>query len=557
MDTPRSRRRFVVVALVIWAMTLPFVAIAMSYASDHRPAARQGRDGNSDKPPKQFKPKFTISKETTHVKGPVDKDGFIDYATALHERMRVGVTPENNANVLLWKAMGPNPRGMKMPAYFFDWLAVEAPPKNGSYFVDFERYMKEQLKGITTEQKAQLNDQFEAANKRAWTAEQYPHVAAWLKANEEPLALVVEASKRPRYYSPLAPEKSERGPTPRFGSQVAGVVQSREFGRALAARAMLRVGHGRYDDAWQDLLACHRLARLVSRGPQFIDALVGIALEANAGEADLAFLERAPMDAKRIKDCLRELQVLPPMRPIIEIAELAERFFLLDHVMMVNRHGFAYIEALSAAGLDEKTVPQPKPNPVAELFFDNVNYDTALRNVNRWFDRAVAAMRLQDQAARAKQLHEIEEAVKDLRVQLFPGDRFRKAILGTAEQKGEIVGDILVVFSLPALRKVQHAADRTEQIQRNLRLAFALAAYQRDHGRYPLKLDALAPDYLTAIPLDLFTGKPLVYRPAENGYVLYSFGVNGRDDEARYYDDDPPGDDPSVRMPLPALPRRN
>ena len=51
----------------------------------------------------------------------------------------------------------------------------------------------------------------------------------------------------------------------------------------------------------------------------------------------------------------------------------------------------------------------------------------------------------------------------------------------------------------------------------------------------------------------LFAGKPLIYRPSETGYLLYSVGVNGKDDEGRWYDDDPPGDDPSVRMPLPEL----
>jgi hypothetical protein len=46
----------------------------------------------------------------------------------------------------------------------------------------------------------------------------------------------------------------------------------------------------------------------------------------------------------------------------------------------------------------------------------------------------------------------------------------------------------------------------------------------------PKSLDALAPKYLAKIPDDYFTGKPLPYRPNENGYLLYSFGMNGKDD---------------------------
>ena len=44
---------------------------------------------------------FTISPETTYVTGPVDADGFIDYETALNERLRGDIKPEQNANVLL------------------------------------------------------------------------------------------------------------------------------------------------------------------------------------------------------------------------------------------------------------------------------------------------------------------------------------------------------------------------------------------------------------------------------------------------------------------------
>jgi hypothetical protein len=111
----------------------------------------------------------------------------------------------------------------------------------------------------------------------------------------------------------------------------------------------------------------------------------------------------------------------------------------------------------------------------------------------------------------------------------------------------------LITLLLPAFNKVQSAADRCEQVQNNLYLAFALAAYQRDQGRYPKDLDALAPKYLKKIPNDLFSGNPLIYRPSENGYLLYSVGVNGLDEKGQSYDDDPQGDDLSVRMSLPKL----
>jgi hypothetical protein len=55
--------------------------------------------------------------------------------------------------------------------------------------------------------------------------------------------------------------------------------------------------------------------------------------------------------------------------------------------------------------------------------------------------------------------------------------------------------------------------------------------------------------HLPAMPDDLFSGKPLIYKPEAGGYLLYSVGVNGKDDGGRTFDDAPPGDDLVVRMP--------
>ena len=58
--------------------------------------------GRGDPPAPKRKPKFTVGKETTYVTGPLDKDGYIDYAAAVNKRMSAGIKPDDNANVLLW-----------------------------------------------------------------------------------------------------------------------------------------------------------------------------------------------------------------------------------------------------------------------------------------------------------------------------------------------------------------------------------------------------------------------------------------------------------------------
>ncbi len=111
--------------------------------------------------------------------------------------------------------------------------------------------------------------------------------------------------------------------------------------------------------------------------------------------------------------------------------------------------------------------------------------------------------------------------------------------------------NVSLSLTVSRFRKLQDAADRVAQGERNLHLAFALAIYQRDNKSYPKSLDALVPNYLAKLPNDLFTGEPLVYRPTEKGYLLYSLGPNGKDDEGRRLQDNPKGDDIAVRMPVP------
>jgi hypothetical protein len=89
------------------------------------------------------KPVFPLGKETTYFTGPLDKDGYVDYAAALNERLGKGVTPQNNALALLWRVWGPTPnRGNRMPAEYFKLLGIEEPPESGEYFVDFDTYRK-------------------------------------------------------------------------------------------------------------------------------------------------------------------------------------------------------------------------------------------------------------------------------------------------------------------------------------------------------------------------------------------------------------------------------
>jgi hypothetical protein len=78
------------------------------------------------------------------------------------------------------------------------------------------------------------------------------------------------------------------------------------------------------------------------------------------------------------------------------------------------------------------------------------------------------------------------------------------------------------------------AAERFVQTQSSTdlaRVACALERYRLAHNEYPENLDALTPQFIAAIPLDVINGQPLHYRRSADGnFVLYSVGWNEKDD---------------------------
>jgi hypothetical protein len=63
------------------------------------------------------------------------------------------------------------------------------------------------------------------------------------------------------------------------------------------------------------------------------------------------------------------------------------------------------------------------------------------------------------------------------------------------------------------------------------RVACALERYRLAQGAFPATLDALAPQFIAAVPGDVIGGQPLHYRRTDDGrFVLYSVGWNEKDD---------------------------
>lgn len=91
---------------------------------------------------------------------------------------------------------------------------------------------------------------------------------------------------------------------------------------------------------------------------------------------------------------------------------------------------------------------------------------------------------------------------------------------------GNLVGDVMFYMVAPALGGDKQSAAKVKA-EATLGLV-AIKAFQLKHGKLPETLNELVPEFLPAVPMDDYDGKPLRYRPAER--LLYSVGSNFKDD---------------------------
>ena len=313
--------------LLLWA----FAALGPAAAGDQSTPPGDQSPKPAEQGPKRM-PLITVSKKTTALVSPLDAEGYVDYLAALNQRVSQGVTPQNNAGVLLVRAWGAKEFEPRQRLQYFHLLGIEPLPNGGPFLTEFPAFVMKKLGRPAT--KTELAD-FDRALHEAWSARRMPLISEWLKANAGPLDLVVAATRRSQCYLPLV-EPPGAGLQ---GMPLPGHDGSRKAARLMVARAMLRLGEGKIEEAEQDLLACHRLGRLYGRTPFAIPALVAVAIDSIAFQGDAELLACGNLSAERAlayQDALRKLPALPAM---VDVIDRDERFVFLDTVASFARLG--------------------------------------------------------------------------------------------------------------------------------------------------------------------------------------------------------------------------
>lgn len=488
-------------------------------------------------------PKIIVSPETTFVTEPLRTNGLPDYEAYWSQQASVGITPENNAAPLIWQALWPGELSEEHWLALCEAMGLDRVPDSKAALVDpYDDSITEQIavdlakfyaESVGDENQAQddsnadwqsllnsgkADDAVMAASTRPWSSNQLPTLARWVKDNQQPLDLLVEASKRPRYYSP-SPTTLNNSTDLLIAMLLPDIHMMRSAARSLPIRAMWLLSEGQTMDAWSDLLACHRLARLTAENNTLVGQLVAMAIEGIACRSTNVLLHHGDLSAAQARQILADLNRLEPVSNCTRAIGEGERLFFLDAAL-----SFATGKADSADYLGT-------PNgPLQALSFARINWNSVLRQGNSWYDRMASATNI---LKREERLAELDQIEFDLG-QLLSVSNSPSSVLGglfSQNRRSEIVGNILMSLLLPATRSALNAEERTQMQLELTKLAAALAVYRGEHGEYPDQLASLVPNVLSTLPADLYSGKPCIYqRQEDGGYLLYSVFENEVDD---------------------------
>lgn len=481
---------------------------------------------NSDGQEPKRSGRITISPETTVLTEPLDDQGYVDYLAAMNNRVRQGVTQENNAAVPLRQLLGLRELRPALESEYFKMLGIDPPAEGDPRLVTQSDLLREHPQ---TAHNVMLGE-FNSATSGPWKAKEYPVAAEWIRRNETTLGLVRQAVRRTHFYTPLLSESGRL-----FDVLLPDTQNSRSFARLLAADAMLNLGNGNHGAALDDLLAMHRLAGHVGNGVTIIDVLVAFAIRSMAFRVEEQYLNAARPNAARRAFWDQKFATVRTVRPIADVFDEAERYMFLDSVCGIER-GLDLARLLGGIAMIDDAPAEPA-DPIArgahemvrkKLMAASVDFDQMLRDANAEYDRVRAMLAMKDPVARRKAFAEFEAAMQERREKTT--NLGFAALLLSDKQLTPYLRDTLLVMLVPAI-KASRTAETMDHARREVAgTAWALSAHYAQHKSFPQNLEQLVPRYLSSVPADPFNGKPLRYAVRGDSCVVYSVGRNLIDD---------------------------
>jgi hypothetical protein len=357
------------------------------------------------------------------------------------------------------------------------------------------------------------------ARKNPWRPDDFPLIHKWIEANRNALDAFAQVARRRHYFNPVVPATGDLLP----GGFHLGPVQAlRDLTTAALVLVQREIGQGNIDKALDRTGELLHLARTMENSMTVTERALSMMIETSALRT-LGQIAMAPSTGPE------QLQAITKL-----IDELPERAPL---ARIVRNEVLPALEAVQLTWLTAEkdcSAPQFDVNQVLRVLVSDLNKHQAIL--------AHPDPRRRRELQKHRDLA-FENLYDDLeQLQSFLGAWWAKPLILVAPSstrrrwQTELTG---LGFSMLGHASYIELADQLQQNRtrlRILRVCLKVRLFQAKHQRWPRDLDELS--RLGAAQIhDPFAQGPLTYQSTPEGFVVYSWGLDLKDDGATETDD--------------------
>ena len=400
--------------------------------------------------------------DTTRIVSPTTPDGSIDYLMAVENYFARGVTPQNNAAIPILQALGPAALPKNQPRDgITDRLGMAHLPDTGDYYITYRQYFT-QHPAHDIDPTQPLPD----------TITLKPEMTQWIEANQKPLALFTEASKRSRFFIPFNGGNRASLLISVLLPQV-GLLNDARW--ALLTRALIRLNAGDSAGFVQDIATSHRLARLMAHDSTIISRLVGVAMERSTCRLERYGIANGKLSPQQLRDMLADLNTMDDLPMMSDCVDFGERFMALDVMQYLSKSN-AQDQAHLVNGILSQSVPVI---PTAAFWFWPIPYDECLQDLNHFYDEQLVIMRKPTYSMQFEAWNlfdqELAKNAPSTPVARFISPKWPAQLL------------------IPGLKTCTLKVDVARTEGELTQVSLALALFKHDHHVYPAALSELTP----------------------------------------------------------------
>lgn len=302
------------------------------------------------------------------------------------------------------------------------------------------------------------------------------------------------------------------------------VQESRDFARLVQLESSRLRSEGMLDEAWAWLQTGFRTSRQLGRHGVIIERLVGIAIHSMIADESIKWASDPRVTEGQLRHAADEFEHEQKRTPSLSACLKVEYLLLTKTMQTEPPH-----RLITGVGLiaGSRSYSSPPLWLTGTWLFLNGEPALGERVARHVFASWLA------QADKPRSLRTKQEPVFGL----FEPDPTLAGRQPTATEIRLFFQESpLAKLLIPACQNVFVAVDREAARGAILQTIFALERHKRKHGRYPDVLADLVPEYLSAVPEDVFASAstPLIYRRDGDGAMLYSVGENGVDDGGKF-----------------------